>query len=104
MKKANPFKFGSVVDDPYFTNRVNEETRKIQIEVYTQEAINNYILEEVNWDNIVAEYDADNESFKLTIDNIHTIIDNAQEINLRKEKPRKKGKNKPGFIQGKDDK
>lgn len=24
MKKANPFKFGSVVDEPYFTNRVNE--------------------------------------------------------------------------------
>ncbi len=24
MGKANPFKFGSVVDDPYFTNRVNE--------------------------------------------------------------------------------
>jgi hypothetical protein len=24
MKKTNPFKFGSIVDEPYFTNRVNE--------------------------------------------------------------------------------
>ena len=24
MKQTNPFKFGSVVDEPYFTNRVNE--------------------------------------------------------------------------------
>lgn len=24
MTKSNPFKFGSIVDDPYFTNRVNE--------------------------------------------------------------------------------
>ena len=24
MQKANPFKFGSIVDEPYFTNRVNE--------------------------------------------------------------------------------
>lgn len=57
-----------------FKNRVNEETREIQIELYTQEAINNYILEEINWDDASADYDADNESFKLTIDGIHTII------------------------------
>jgi uncharacterized protein len=24
MAVANPFKFGSVVDEPYFTNRINE--------------------------------------------------------------------------------
>lgn len=51
----------------------------------------------------------ENESVEYTITtggetwaDIHTIIDNAEEINLRKEKPKKKGKNKPGFIQGKD--
>jgi len=31
MKKSNPFKFGSVVDEPYFTNRVNELQRVKQL-------------------------------------------------------------------------
>jgi len=57
-----------------FKSRVNEETRDIQIDVYTQEAINNYILEEIDWDNIVVDYDADNESFKLTIGTLHPLI------------------------------
>jgi hypothetical protein len=32
-------------------------------------------------------------------DDIRTIIDNAEEINLRKNKTKKKGKRLPGFIQ-----
>jgi hypothetical protein len=51
----------------------------------------------------------ENESVEYTIttggetwEDIHTIINNAEKINLRKEKPKKKGKRLPGFIQGKE--
>jgi hypothetical protein len=51
----------------------------------------------------------ENESVEYTIttggetwEDIHTIINNAEKINLRKEKPKKKEKRLPGFIQGKE--
>jgi len=50
-----------------YQKRVNDETRKQKIRYYTQKAVDSIGYSMIRWDNISNEYDADNESFKITI-------------------------------------
>jgi len=52
-----------------FKKRVTEQTRQKQIEVFTQVAIDTIAHRSLNWSSAMNEYDADNESFKITLPN-----------------------------------
>lgn len=49
-----------------YQKRVSDETRKQKIRYYTQNAVDSIGYSKINWKNISNEYDADNESFKIT--------------------------------------
>jgi len=50
-----------------FKKRVTEDTRKKQIELLTQQAIDTLALKNLVWNAATNEYDADNESFKISV-------------------------------------
>jgi hypothetical protein len=49
-----------------YTMRVNDITRKTQIDRFTREAIQKFASENLNWQSLTSEYDPDNEMFKLS--------------------------------------
>ncbi|MBL7906178.1 MAG: caspase family protein [Bacteroidales bacterium] len=50
-----------------YKNRVTEKTRENQIVLYTQHTIDSLVKKDLNWSLAVNDYDADNESFKISI-------------------------------------
>jgi WD40 repeat protein len=52
-----------------FRKRVNEDSRQKQIDLLTQQAIDTLALRNLVWKAATNEYDADNESFKISIPN-----------------------------------
>ncbi len=56
-------KFEKTID---YQKRVNEVARSQKISYYTQKAIDSIGYSKINWANVSNEYDADNESFKIT--------------------------------------
>ncbi|MCD4705125.1 WG repeat-containing protein, partial [bacterium] len=59
------------IDD--FLVRVNEETRVNKIKIFAEEATNNVAYEYCDWSNVLAEYDAENETFKLKVERLYPI-------------------------------
>jgi WD40 repeat protein len=57
-----------------FLKRVNVETRAKRVELLTQQAIDTFALRSLNWSNVTVEYDADNESFKITFANFLPVF------------------------------
>ncbi|RLD40752.1 MAG: hypothetical protein DRI89_11320 [Bacteroidetes bacterium] len=66
-KKINTWqkkgKFEKTVD---YQKRVSEESRKQKINYYTQKAIDSIGYSKIDWGQVSNEYDADNESFKVS--------------------------------------
>lgn len=56
-----------------YVKRVNETTRKKQIELFTQSAIDSLVKRNLDWRLATNEYDADNESFKISVPSFHPI-------------------------------
>ncbi|OJJ19103.1 hypothetical protein BKI52_20010 [marine bacterium AO1-C] len=56
-----------------YVKRVTEANRQKQLKTLTQKAINSLAQKDLNWKNSKNEYDADNETFKINIDNTYTF-------------------------------
>jgi len=56
-----------------YVKRVTEANRQKQIKVLTQEAVNVLAQKDLNWRKARNKYDADNEAYKIDIDNTYTF-------------------------------
>lgn len=56
-----------------YRKRVNTETRTERVEYYTQSAIDSIGISSLNWYGLTNEYDADNESFKITFPGLEPL-------------------------------
>ncbi|HAS42107.1 MAG TPA: hypothetical protein DCS93_16635 [Microscillaceae bacterium] len=56
-----------------YVKRVTEANRQKQIKVLTQEAVNALAQKNLNWKKARNKYDADNETYKIDIDNTYTF-------------------------------
>ncbi|MCU0446410.1 MAG: caspase family protein [Microscillaceae bacterium] len=63
-------KFEKTVD---YQNRVNQTTYERQVQIFSQEAINEMAKGMVNWQIAKSNYDADNETFQLVFRNLNPI-------------------------------
>lgn len=54
--------------------RVTDKTRQAQIAAYTQQTIDSIVRKQLNWALASNEYDADNESFRITIPGFDPVV------------------------------
>ena len=64
-------KFEKTID---YQKRVNKETLKYKTSEFTQQAIDSSALARFNWKNKTNNYDADNENFKITLNDFGDIL------------------------------
>ncbi len=56
-----------------YAKRVTEANRQKQLKVFTQQAINSLAQQDLDWQKTHNEYDADNETFRIDVDNTYAF-------------------------------